>query len=87
MDNKITTEEMYRKEIADLQKQNHELMIRVKDLLEQIHELKNLYNIFERASPCRAHAIESEWEENNERIDIIGQNGNDGLHYGTDDKE
>lgn len=22
-----------------------------------------------------------EWEENNERMDIIGQNGNDGLHY------
>ena len=21
------------------------------------------------------------WEENNERMDIIGQNGNDGLHY------
>lgn len=82
MDNKITTEEMYRKEIADLQKQNHELMIRVKDLLEEIIELKN-----PKVSPCQAHAIESEWQENNERIDIIGQNGNDGLHYGTDDKE
>jgi len=22
-----------------------------------------------------------EWEENNERMDIIGQNGNEGLHY------
>jgi len=24
---------------------------------------------------------EASWEENNERMDIIGQNGNDGLHY------
>ena len=24
---------------------------------------------------------EALWEENNERMDIIGQNGNDGLHY------
>ena len=81
MVNRITTEEMYHKEIADLQKQNHELMIRVKDLLEEIHELKN-----PKVSPCQAHDNES-WEEDNERIDIIGQNGNDGLHYGIDDKE
>jgi hypothetical protein len=82
MVDKITTEDIYRKEIAELSKQNHELMIRVKDLLEEINELKN-----PKVSPCRAHAIESEWEENNERIDIIGQNGNDGLHYGIDDTE
>ena len=25
--------------------------------------------------------VEESWEENNERMDIIGQNGNDGLHY------
>lgn len=24
---------------------------------------------------------QEKWEENNERMDIIGQNGNDGLHY------
>jgi hypothetical protein len=24
---------------------------------------------------------EAAWEENNERMDVIGQNGNDGLHY------
>ena len=33
-------------------------------------KLKKFSNIFEE-----------EWEENNERMDIIGQNGNDGLHY------
>ena len=27
---------------------------------------------------------QEEWEENNERMDIIGQNGNDGLHYDSD---
>ena len=75
MVNRITTEEMYRKEIADLQKQNHELMIRVKDLLEEIHELKN-----PKVSPCRAHDNES-WQEDNERnIDETG-NGHKGILF------
>ena len=29
----------------------------------------------------RIEKQEASWEENNERMDIIGQNGNDGLHY------
>ena len=55
-------------------------MIRVKELLEEIYKLKN-----PKVEPCRAH--DESWEEDNKRIDIIGQNGNDGLHYGIDDKE
>ena len=30
-------------------------------------------------------SIEEEFEENNERMDIIGQNGNEGLHYDNED--
>lgn len=31
--------------------------------------------------PCVGHAIASDEAEMNERMDIIGQNGNEGLHY------
>lgn len=31
--------------------------------------------------PCVGHALMSDEEENNKRMDIIGQNGNEGLHY------
>lgn len=34
-----------------------------------------------RISPCVGHAIASDEEEMNERMNIIGQNGNEGLHY------
>lgn len=39
-----------------------------------------LYN--ERVAPCRGHDAAS-WDE--ERMDIIGQNGNEGLHYDVED--
>lgn len=32
-------------------------------------------------SPCSGHAFESDEQEMNKRMDIIGQNGNEGLHY------
>jgi hypothetical protein len=31
--------------------------------------------------PCVGHALASDEAEMNERMDIIGQNGNEGLHY------
>jgi hypothetical protein len=34
-----------------------------------------------RVPPCVGHALASDEEEMNERMDIIGQNGNEGLHY------
>lgn len=34
-----------------------------------------------KTSPCVGHDAASWEEEMNERIDIIGQNGNEGLHY------
>lgn len=45
-------------------------------------------HVDKQVSPCAAHARETEWaeqeEELNKRIDIIGQNGNTGEHYGLD---
>lgn len=41
-------------------------------------------------SACSAHARQQEWQEQedelNKRMDIIGSNGNEGLHYPEYDK-
>ena len=39
------------------------------------------------AGPCSSHQIDLEWEEEQRerRMRVIGQNGNDGLHYGKED--
>jgi hypothetical protein len=37
-----------------------------------------------KTPPCVGHAIVSDEAEMNERMDIIGQNGNEGLHYNID---
>jgi hypothetical protein len=45
----------------------------LKSNLEQVNDV--------RISPCIGHAIASDEEEMNRRMNIIGQNGNEGLHY------
>lgn len=45
----------------------------LKNNLEQVNDI--------RIPPCVGHAIANDEEEMNERMDIIGQNGNEGLHY------
>lgn len=46
------------------------------DLIQsQIGTLKKPKNV----GPCQAHAYQQDWDE--ERMDRIGQNGNDGEHY------
>ena len=45
-----------------------------------------------KLQPCQAHSVDSEeeekkhllWEEHEKRMKIIGQNGNDGIHYGEE---
>ena len=32
-------------------------------------------------SQCKEHADFYDWEDSEKRIDVIGQNGNSGLHY------
>lgn len=50
---------------------------------EDFNEPQDEYGKYKK-SPCIGHD-EASWEEEmNERMDIIGQNGNEGLHY---DKE
>jgi hypothetical protein len=48
---------------------------------EDFNEPEDEYKKYKR-SPCTNHD-EASWEEEvaNKRIDIIGQNGNEGLHY------
>ena len=40
VDRTLTMEEMYKKEIAEMQSQNHQLLIRVKELNEEINLLR-----------------------------------------------
>ena len=40
----ITREEMYKKELAEMQKVNHQLMIRIKELNEEINKLQQELN-------------------------------------------
>jgi hypothetical protein len=51
---------------------------------EALFKAAGLYN--EKIAPCRGHDAAS-WDEEqaNKRMDVIGQNGNEGLHY-TEDK-
>ena len=51
------------------------------DLIQsQIGTLKKPKNV----GPCSAHAYQQDWDE--KRMDRIGQNGNDGVHYEEIDK-
>ena len=40
----ITMDEMYKKELAEMQKSNHQLMVRIKELNEEIHRLRQKLN-------------------------------------------
>ena len=43
--------------------------------------IKNAITPIGHSERLKIQQEEAAWEENNERMDIIGQNGNDGLHY------
>ena len=40
----MTMDEMYKRELAELQKSNHQMMIRIKELNEEIHRLRQKLN-------------------------------------------
>ena len=40
----ITMDEMYKKELAEMQKSNHQLMVRIKELNEEINRLRQKLN-------------------------------------------
>ena len=40
----ITMDEMYKKEIAEMQRANHQMMIRIKELNEEIIQLRQKLN-------------------------------------------
>lgn len=73
-------------------KNNHELAKEVGDVMCMIDLLyeDGVINHSDVKAACNnkreklkrfSNIFEESWEENNERMDIIGQNGNDGLHY------
>ena len=62
----MSREEMWKKTVADLQTEIHELQMMVVRLQEKLNKIQE---------------DNYDEEEANRRMDIIGQNGNDGLHY------
>ena len=62
----MTREEIWKKTVADLQTEIHELQMMVVRLQEKLNKMQE---------------DNYDEEEANRRMDIIGQNGNDGLHY------
>ena len=71
--------------LQHLQEELMDACVYVEKLKQEIHYTDKIdpemevYGV-ERISPCSAHAF----EEDDERMNIIGQNGNDGLHYSND---
>ena len=71
--------------LQHLQEELLDAAVYVEKLKQEIHYTDKVdpemevYGV-ERISPCSAHAF----EEDDERMNIIGQNGNDGLHYSND---
>ena len=71
--------------LQHLQEELLDAAVYVEKLKQEIHYTDKVdpemevYGV-ERISPCSAHAF----EEDDKRMNIIGQNGNDGLHYSND---
>ena len=68
--------------LQHLQEELMDACVYVEKLKQEIHytdELDPEMQVYgeARLGPCSAHAF----EEDDERMNIIGQNGNDGLHY------
>lgn len=53
---------------------------RISDLLEEAAVAISLLRDFNLNAPISKDLWETDWDES--RVDSIGQNGNDGLHYG-----
>ena len=70
---------------ARRQEQISEIALTPEQALDELvrhGEEHNLYETTAESNPLVKESEEpEEWYEENERIDIIGQNGNDGLHY------
>ena len=66
MNKEMTREEIWKKTVADLQTEIHELQMMVVRLQEKLNKIQE---------------DNYDEEEANRRMDIIGQNGNDGIHY------
>ena len=65
MNKEMTREEIWKKTVADLQTEIHELQMMVVRLQEKLKRCNEITMM----------------KKKQKRMDIIGQNGNDGLHY------
>lgn len=65
--------------LNDIQEELMDAILYIQAAREELVDLSE-EQIIKKTSPCAMHA----YEEDDERMNIIGQNGNDGLHYESD---
>lgn len=59
----------------------HEIADQKRSILNKVDEITELK---QRLNDAQSKARNNEWPEDTARVDAIGQNGNDGLHYGKE---
>lgn len=72
--------------VTEIEKKLDRVIKAMQEHDELDEDFESIYNEYgaRKISPCVSHDAASWEEEMNERMDVIGQNGNEGLHY---DKE
>lgn len=60
---------------------------RLEELIKALHDYDDDLSYEPQSGPCSKHD-EASWDEieTNKRMDIIGQNGNEGIHYVTNEE-
>ena len=65
--------------LVDVQEELMDAILYIQAAREELQDLSEEDII--RKSACASHAIQQDEDELEERMNIVGQNGNDGLHY------
>jgi hypothetical protein len=68
--------------LTDIQEELMDAILYIQAAREELQDLSEEQII--RKSACASHAIQQDEDELEERMNIVGQNGNDGLHYESD---
>jgi hypothetical protein len=68
--------------LTDIQEELMDAILYIQAAREELQDLSEEDII--RKSACAAHAVQQDEDELEERMNIVGQNGNDGLHYESD---
>ena len=82
-----TTEQQIYAEIVKTRAEVKDINAKMDFILNELNSIREGLHIksnpIKKVTPCVGHSIASDEEEEalNKRMDLIGQNGNEGLHY------